>query len=416
MATSFCLLDKRRALQDGTYPVKIAAGSGTNIYLSTGISVRLWEWDEDRGLIVDRKDAKRLNASLEIRLLRTQARMLQLREDGRLATSSTSYIRKLLEAPDMGEVPAEERRTDFFEIAERWFATKDNKESTKALYRYTLSKVRAYAGAGPLYIEDMKLSWLYGFQKSMDGKKNAKAVHLRNLRTLCNFALDDELTTFYPFRKFRIETEETSKKALTLEQVQAYATSDIHYRNDGMHRDVFMLMLYFRGINVSDLAELTWKDLKDGRIQYRRNKTGKLYDIKVEPEAMEIIERWKGEEHLLSVFDRYRTPSQYDRRLGDALKRIKDSDGKPIEPECSSNWARHTWATFGAELDLPEATITLGMGHKRAGHRVTDIYIRRNRDKVDAANRAIIDYIWGKTDVPHLATQDGQTFNAIPKL
>ena len=189
-------MDKRRALQDGTYPVKIAAGSGTNIYLSTGISVRLWEWDEDRGLIVDRKDAKRLNASLEIRLLRTQARMLQLREDGRLATSSTSYIRKLLEAPDMGEVPAEERRTDFFEIAERWFATKDNKESTKALYRYTLSKVRAYAGEGPLYIEDMKLSWLYGFQKSMGGKKNAKAVHLRNLRTLCNFALDDELTTF----------------------------------------------------------------------------------------------------------------------------------------------------------------------------------------------------------------------------
>ena len=236
----------------------------------------------------------------------------------------------------------------------------------------------------------------------------AQAVHLRNLRTLCNFALDDELTTFYPFRKFRIETEETTKKALTIEQVRTYATADIHYRNDGMHRDVFMLMIYFRGINVSDLAELTWKDLKDGRIQYRRNKTGKLYDIKVEPEAMEIIERWKGEEHLLSVFDRYRTPSQYDRRLGDALKRIKDTEGKAIEPDCSSNWARHTWATFGAELDLPEATITLGMGHKRAGHRVTDIYIRRNRDKVDAANRAIIDYIWGKTDVPHLTTQDGQ--------
>ena len=119
---------------------------------------------------------------------------------------------------------------------------------------------------------------------------------------------------------------------------------------------------------------------------------------------MEIIERWKGEEHLLSVFDRYRTPSQYDRRLGDALKRIKDTDGKPIEPDCSSNWARHTWATFAAELDLPEATITLGMGHKRAGHRVTDIYIKRNRDKVDAANRAVIDYIKGI--VPHLTTQD----------
>ena len=407
MATSFCLLDKRRPLQDGTFPIKIAAGCGTNIYLSTGLSVHLWEWDPDGAKVVDRKDAKKLNAALEIRLLRTQARMLQLREDGRLATASSTYLRKLLEAPDMGEVPEEERRTDFYRIAEQWFATKDNKESTKTLYRYTLAKIRAYAGAGPLYIEDMKLSWLYGFKKSLGGKKNAKAVHLRNLRTLCNFALNDELTTFYPFRKFRIETEETSKKALTIEQVRAYATADITYRNDAMHRDIFMLMIYFRGINVSDLAGLTWKDLKDGHLQYRRNKTGKLYDIKVEPEAMEIIERWRGEERLLSVFDRYRTPSQYDRRLCDALKRIKGPDGEPVEPGCSSNWARHTWATFAADLDLPEATITLGMGHKRAGHRVTDIYIKRNRQKVDDANRVVIDYIWGKVTVPDLTTRDG---------
>ena len=67
MATSFCLLDKRRALQDGTFPVKIAAGYGTDIYLSTGISVHLWEWDPDSGKVVDRKDARRLNATLEIR-------------------------------------------------------------------------------------------------------------------------------------------------------------------------------------------------------------------------------------------------------------------------------------------------------------------------------------------------------------
>ena len=30
MSTTFCLLDKRRPLQDGTFPVKIAAGCGTD--------------------------------------------------------------------------------------------------------------------------------------------------------------------------------------------------------------------------------------------------------------------------------------------------------------------------------------------------------------------------------------------------
>lgn len=406
MAATFCLLDKRRPLQDGTYPVKINAGYGTNIYLSTGISVNLWEWDSYKGLIVDRKDAKRLNATLEIRLLRTQARMLQLREDGRLQTSSTSYLRKLLDAPDMGEVPDEEKRSTFWEIAERCIAMKD-KPNTVQIYRYTVDKVRAYAGDGPLYIEDMSLTWMHGFDKSIGGKVNARAVHLRNLRHICNFAIDEELTTFYPFRKYKIRTEETRHKVLTLEQLRAYATADISYRQDAMHRDVFMLMFYLRGINTGDLANLTWDDVRDGRIEYRRNKTGHLYSVRLEPEALDIIERWKGERHLLSVFDRYADGRNYNHHVADALKRIAGPDGKPIEPDCSSNWARHTWATLCAELDIPDATISLGMGHSKTGHRTTAIYIKRDQKKVDDANRAVIDYLWEKKSVPHLSTQDG---------
>ena len=407
MATSFCLLDKRRPLQDGTFPIKIAAGCGTNIYLSTGLSVRLWEWDPDSAKVVDRKDAKKLNAALEIRLLRTQARMLQLREDGRLATTSATYLRKLLEAPDMGEVPEEERRTDFYRIAERCIATKD-KEGTRQIYRYTVDKVRAYAGGGPLYIEEMTLTWLHGLDQSIGGKVNARAVHLRNLRAICNFALDEGLTSFYPFRKFRIKKEETRKKSLTIEQLRAYATADITYRNDAMHRDVFLLMFYLRGIDTCDLGALTWADVRDGRVEYRRQKTGQLMDVRLEPEALEILGRWKGEEHLLSVFDRYKNPHDYDRRLWEALKRIKGPDGEPIEPDCSSKWARHTWATLCAELEVADPTITLGMGHSSAGHRTTAIYIKRNRQKVDDANRLVIDWLWGKVTAPDLTTRDGR--------
>ena len=80
-------------------------------------------------------------------------------------------------------------------------------------------------------------------------------------------------------------------------------------------------------------------------------------------------------------------------------------DGTLIEKDCSSNWARHTWATMCAELDVPDPTISLGMGHRIAGHRTTAIYIKRDQRKVDEANRKVIDYI--KESVPHLSTQDG---------
>ena len=388
------ILDTRRPLQDGTFPVKLSVGNGTRLYLSTGVSVKAENFVA--GQVEGTKDAKRLNGILDTQRLRVKARLLLLKEDGKLGRCSATHLRKLLTAPDMDEVPEEDRRTSFWTIAERCIATKDGR--TKEVYRHTLAKLRAFAGDAPLYIEDIDRVWLHGFDASIGGKVNSRAIHLRNLRAICNFALDEELTTHYPFRKFKIRTEETRKKALTLEQVRAFMAVP----GPNEYRDVFILMLYLRGINVSDLAELTEEDVVGGRIEYRRNKTGQLYSIKVEPEAQEILDRWKGERHLLRCFDRYKEPHDYNRRMREALKKMKRPDGTLIEKDCSSNWARHTWATMCAELDVPDPTISLGMGHRIAGHRTTAIYIKRDQRKVDEANRKVIDYIKGT--VPHLTT------------
>ncbi|MFK2229309.1 integrase [Bacteroides fragilis] len=55
-------------------------------------------------------------------------------------------------------------------------------------------------------------------------------------------------------------------------------------------------------------------------------------------------------------------------------------------------WARHTWATIAAGLDIPKETISEALGHE-IGSSVTSIYIDFNRQKVDDANRKVIDYI-----------------------
>ena len=385
MADTTLILDTRRELQDKTFPVKISVGHGTRLYLSTGISVKFDNWVD--GQVEGTKDAKRLNSALDIQKLRVKARLLRLKEDGRLGKVSVSHLRKLLTAPDMDDVPEEDTRVTLWEIANRCIATKDGR--TRDVYLHTLAKLRAYAGDAPVYIEDIDKVWLHGFENSIGGKVNSKAIHMRNLRHICNFALDEELTEKYPFRKYHIRTEETRKKALTREQVQAY----LAVPGPNEYRDVFILMLYLRGINIGDLSGLTETDIVNGRIEYRRSKTGLLYSIKLEPEALAIIERWKGRSHLLACFDRYKDPHDYNRRLREALKKMTGPDGKAIEPDCSSNWARHTWATLCAELDIPDPTISLGMGHRIAGHRTTAIYIKRDNTKIDEANRKVIDWI-----------------------
>ena len=408
MADCSLTLDTRRPLQDGTYPVKISVGHGTRLYLSTGIAVSDKEWED--GKVVGRKDAKRLNASLDVMLLRVRSRILRLRESGRLAGARNTYLRKLLEAPDMDEVPEEDGRLTFWEIADRCIATKEG--NTKVSYEYTLKKVRAFAGDSPLYIEDIDRVWLHGFEASIGGKVNSRAIHLRNLRHICNFALDEEYTDRYPFRKFKIRTEETMKKALTLDQLRRLLTMEVEPWQEE-YRDMFWLMFLLRGINAVDLFGATHDQVVDGRLEYRRSKVGTLFSVKLESEALEILERYRGTDHLITPMDRYLNHKDYLRRMDYGLKSLGRPLGKRGKvlgdgafPKLSSNWARHTWATLCAEIDIPDPTITLGMGHRTAGNKVTAIYIKRDMAKVDEANRKVIDYVKGT--VPHLTTQDGK--------
>lgn len=64
----------------------------------------------------------------------------------------------------------------------------------------------------------------------------------------------------------------------------------------------------------------------------------------------------------------------------------------PLDKKLTWYWARYSWATYAAELDIPKDTISEALGHSH-GAKVTGIYIKYNRDKVDAANRRVIDYV-----------------------
>ena len=110
-----------------------------------------------------------------------------------------------------------------------------------------------------------------------------------------------------------------------------------------------MLMFYLIGINAIDLFNL--KQIVDGRIEYKREKTGKLYSIKVEPEAMEIINRYKGNKFLLNTLEtndyNYR---KYMAAMNRGLQKLgnferKGLGGKKIRdilfPDITSYWAKH---------------------------------------------------------------------------
>jgi hypothetical protein len=167
---------------------------------------------------------------------------------------------------------------------------------------------------------------------------------------------------------------------------------------------MFKLSFYLRGVNIKDVANL--KTMTNGRLNFKRSKTGHLYSMLVEPEAQQIIDKHKGTEYLVFIRDHWNDEGFFRRKMNKELQKLgpvtiaPGRGGKkvyhPLFPELTSYWARHTWATIAAELDIPNEVIAEGLGHEY-GNRITNIYIRFDMKKVDAANRKVIDWVlYGK--------------------
>lgn len=287
---------------------------------------------------------------------------------------------------------------------QRFIDGKTNK-GTKSVYKHTLDKMRAFdSDVDKKSFEEIDLKWLTDFENfcALTASKNARNIHLRNIRAVFNNAIDYEITTAYPFRRFKIRPEATRKRSLSVEELRRLFDYPVEPYAE-IYRDCFKLIFMLCGINTVDLHGLK-AITKDGRIEYKRAKTHRLYSIKVEPEAMEIVQKYQGTTGLLCIADRWSDSRNFRHQLNKALQRIgeverKGRGGKKIItsafPEISSYWARHTWATIAASLDIPKDTIAAALGH--GGNTVTDIYIDFDQRKVDEANRRVLDWVlYGK--------------------
>lgn len=399
MAKEKIILDKRRIMSDGSYPVKLYLRNRREILISTNFHAN--EDNFKNGEYKKKEPNFRAkNASLRNMLSAVVNEMIVLESSGRLREMEDKALKKHLESILFYKEEKEEKR-NFISYLDEFVSLKANPGTIRC---YTVTRNKILEFDPDCTFETMDRKWLASFEKWMAQtlKINAYAIHLRNIRAVFNYAIDEEATTLYPFRKYHIKKEETKKRSLTVDQLRML----INYECDEYqvkYRDLFMLDFYLIGINIGNLLLLTEKNVVNGRIEYYRNKTNKLISIEIPVEAKEIIDKYKGKEYLLDVMDVYSDYRYFVKRMNTALKQIGETtrsglggkkDRKPLFPELSSYWARHTWATLAAELDIPKETISAALSHSTDD--TTSIYIRFNRRKIDEANRKVIDYVLNK--------------------
>lgn len=397
-------LDTRRA--EGGKPVNVMVlitRGGKSAMLPVGLKISPEVWDRRTKTVLKCPQKAFFDKVISDKYYAVQEALNKLAEEDRGLLDRTpivevkNIVARMLDG-DGGNAGRHLLRDCFRGLAEK------KAGSRRSSFAATWRMICLYSSrAGSMRMEDVSLEWVEGFEAFMAVRglsANTRWLYLCVLRSVFNSALDDGVISADVFRKFRIRKEPTVKRSLTAGEVRAFAALPVNGRNR-VYRDVAMLSFYLIGINMTDLLQLTYDNVQNGRIVYVRNKTKKVYSIKIEPEAQAIFDRYRGERYLLDILEKNPRVYTFIKNIDWNLKRmgttVIDGGGMkrtvPFFNKMSTYYMRHSWATIAYnDCNVPVDVISQALGHSM-GNKVTMVYINTDSRRVDEANRKVIDFV-----------------------
>ena len=356
-------------------------------HASRALNIRVQESQWDGKKVINHPNAHELNLTLTSILTAAQMELLKVVNSMPTRFAHPSVLRdKVCEVIfPSGEVDRVAR--PFVDIMAE-FRDTHTRESTRIVYNTTIGVLNRFdAGAT---CETINLRWLTDFRQWMMRQgysTNYRAIQERNIRSVFNYAIDNDLTTSYPFRKWKVEIGNARPRDITSEELRAI------WAIGSWYSDLFILQFLLMGINTIDLYELTKSNYKRGRIQYTRKKTGKWYDVKVVPMAAAILEKYApSDKHLIGLFDKW-SLAWFKKTYNQELHALENSLNLSVH--MTSYVSRYTFASIADSIDIPPSTIARCLGHTEMDvKRVTLGYIHQEQKKIDEANEKVIQHVF----------------------
>lgn len=279
-------------------------------------------------------------------------------------------------------------------------------------YLAAVNSFRRYSGGTDIKFTQLTPSCLeeYEVWLTQTGiKTNSISFYFRNLRALYNSAVDTGATIDrHPFKKRYTKIEKTSKRAISMADIKRIKhldlSQDIHL---DLARDVFLFLFYCRGMSFIDAAFLSAANIRNGKLVYRRHKTGQELRIGLNDHISGIISKWENlsrifnhpptvTPYLLPILNATGSRSKWElrtryesalRHTNKALKIIARM--AHINIPLSTYVSRHSWATIAKTKGIPTATISDALGHD--SEMTTQIYLDSlSPDTIDRANALIL--------------------------
>ena len=399
---------KSKTLKDGTFPIMLRLTQfGKRKHVSLGVSVNEQFWDFSKNKPKKNCPDKDLLIAVidrEVSLFRNQIN--QLKKEGK--DCSLDALVQMVKKPVVRHTVGGylDDYIDLLKAQERL--------GYAIIFEDLRQAMRHYSPSLDFPFSDITVSWLRGFELFMrkkGNKENTLGIRFRLLRTLYNRAIEDNLVKRdnYPFHQFKVSTfsEQTAKRALPKKAIQMISSLDLRtittYHSPYLEigRDLFLFSYYSCGINLVDMAKLKQKNLREGRISYIRQKTGKLISFPIQPPAMDIIlkyrtDKWSEDDYLFPILDRHKHITQtqiHDRikkankGINRALRRIGLQLNLPLD--LTTYVARHTFATVLKRSGVSTGVISESLGH--SSEHITQIYLDSfENSQIDEAMKCLL--------------------------
>ena len=200
-------------------------------------------------------------------------------------------------------------------------------------------------------------NWL----KHLNISDSTESFYLRNLRTVLNKAHDNGLigSTSGWFQEVNTSIGHSTKISdgkLNRDLMLRIENLDLSgNKNEALVRDMFMFGFYCGGMELIDLANLKYSNLKEGMLIYHRRLKGLERKVALGEQAMKIIERYKGESNkylfpLLSKSE-YALFASVRNYVCQSLKNI----GRAVNhPRISFNMNITAYNFILSEVNIPE--------------------------------------------------------------
>jgi len=403
MAKFKYVINKSRKYSNGEYPIFLRIQyKSIRKLVSTQKSISLKYWDEKNGVILPKAKSDIENKYLSLLDSELQKRINILKKDLIILESQKPVI----SIDDIANLFDDKKKSafvlSFFQTTiDRFYSI--NKKGNAAVYKNVLAKFKEFRKDIDVKFEELNYKMLKDFETyliSEGCKVNTVSIYMRTLRSIYNKAINEGAAKkeLYPFDKFKIKSEKTTKRAIVKGSISSLKKLDLSTLPDlDKARDYFLFSFYTRGMSFIDMAFLKVSNITDDRLTYSRNKTNQKFSIRITPQISGIIAKYNS----LEDKDSYLFPiiidpegdvyTQYRNAMRLTNKKLKKiGEMLELNVPLTTYVSRHSWATIAKREGIPTAIISEGLGHET--ERTTQIYLDSfENDVLDDANDLITD-------------------------